>query len=331
MSKQLELKNLSFKRGEHILFDTVNISVRKGDFIFLSGQTGVGKSTLFALLSGLEKLTDDGHIYINGQDVSRSSQVERFRLTGILFQNPNRQFVMKTLRREIRFALENMGFGWTEIRERQKEACDVTKTESLLDRPFSKLSGGEKQRAALAVLVAMDTPLFLLDEPFACVDQSHRYLLLGLLSDLAKKGKTILISDHDHTGYNQFANRHWKIKERKIEEALPSQLPPKRDYRLVQEGYLQKETLHLKNVSKKLGEKLLWQVSDFSLLEGITTLTGDNGTGKSTLLRAISHLTSYKGKIFMQGKLLKKHRYLYQRLTLTVQEALQQFVTLMPK
>ena len=115
----------------------------------------------------------------------------------MVFQDPNRQFTMATPREELIFALENKLIDRVTAQKIIDEVSHKTNISLLLDRPFLHLSGGEKQRVALAVLIAMQSDLFLLDEPFANCDSHNRNFLLNCLDSLHQDGKTILISDHN--------------------------------------------------------------------------------------------------------------------------------------
>lgn len=331
MAELLRIRGLTYQIDQTSLFDGLDLSLAAGDFVLLSGQTGSGKSSLLHLISGLIPASYRGEVAILGQPAHQLTQAQGLRLTGVLFQNPNRQFAMRTLRRELVFALENLGLPWEEMATRLDQACQVTRTSHLLDRSLSHLSGGEKQRAALCVLLAMDPPILLLDEPFASLDQTSRQDLISLLGNLAKQGKAVLLADHDLTGYDAVASHHYCLEAGRLVAQDLEDLPTRVSYKLSQSGIVKEVYLHLEQVSLERAGRLLWYGNSFALPKGITTLTGDNGVGKSSLLRAIAQLLPYRGRMVLEGRVLKRGRRLYETLSLTVQEALQQFVTLMPQ
>ena len=207
-SKQIKINQLSFQYQNQSIFKDLNLTINQGDFVLLTGQTGSGKSTLLKLISGLDPT-------FNGK-ITAGSLKQPFTNWGIVFQDPNRQFTMATPREELIFALENELVDRTAALKRINYASARTNISSLLDQPFLQLSGGEKQRVALAVLIAMKSDLFLLDEPFANCDSHNRKFLLTCLAALHKEGKTILISDHNFSGYEKLVSTVLAIKDKNI-------------------------------------------------------------------------------------------------------------------
>lgn len=119
----------------------------------------------------------------------------------MLFQNPSQQFTMKTLKRELIFALENLGISPEEMNQKIQTALQLVQTQTLFTRELATLSGGEKQKAALTVLLAMNPDILLLDEPFASIDPTSRKQFIQILARLHQAGKTILVCDHDFSDY----------------------------------------------------------------------------------------------------------------------------------
>ena len=129
---------------------------------------------------------------------ARSSQlsiIERVQTVGILFQNPNHQFTMENLFEELIFTLENIGHPVQEIDSKIAEVVQQCRCEKILHRPIHHLSGGEKQKAALAVLFAMNPRVYLLDEPLLPLTAKSRIEILEILKELASNGKTVILCD----------------------------------------------------------------------------------------------------------------------------------------
>ena len=166
----ITLEDVSVWQGKTNILQHLHCKLEMGEFILLTGDTGSGKSTLFQFLSGIKPMTFEGQCYLLGKDISSMTPVERATIAGTVFQKAYRQFTMKNLRSELTFTLENLGFNYEQIQERIHHVTIDTATQHLLARPFVQLSGGEQQRSAIAVLLAMDVPILLLDEPFAIVD-----------------------------------------------------------------------------------------------------------------------------------------------------------------
>lgn len=163
----IELSELTIKRGDKEVLRQVDFGFSPHEFILLSGASGSGKSTLLKAIAGFADVPYSGTITVDGKSLTQASMSDKARQIGMMFQNPGQQFTMKTLRREIIFVLENLQTKPSDITEQMHEAVLLADTTELLDRQLSTLSGGEKQRAALTVLLAMKSPFLLLDEPFA--------------------------------------------------------------------------------------------------------------------------------------------------------------------
>ncbi len=196
-------KDISFRyyeKGKRSILDHVSIEIPAGKITVLAGSSGCGKSTLGLVLSGLLPenggFLESGEIRLFGQDIRGLKASERARLFGIMFQNPDLQFCMDSLRRELIFCLENLGTAPEDMDRRVEEAALAFKLEGLLDRKLQSLSGGEKQKCILACLYAMDTRCLFLDEPFANIDPDSAGEILAFLSRLREEGRSIIAIDH---------------------------------------------------------------------------------------------------------------------------------------
>lgn len=326
----VELEDLSFKRKEQFIFQQLNYVFHPGTFNILRGDSGCGKSTLLRVIAGFADLDYSGNIFVNGEVMKDKSILHKASRIGMVFQNPNQQFTMRTLRREITFALENLDFTYEEIQDRMKRAVELTRTVHFLDQDLINLSGGEKQRASLTVLLAMDAPVLLLDEPFASIDISSRYELIKLLGELRDLGKTIILCDHDLSGYQGLVDQVVTLDKKGLTQENLSILESQPIPVLSKNNLADSSLLQLNQVSFGHSKRLLLEPTDYTFHQGITTLTGDNGVGKSTLLSAIVQQKKYKGSLYLNDKRIKKNKALYQKVTLAVQDASHQFVQLTP-
>ncbi|AQP52767.1 cobalt ABC transporter ATP-binding protein [Vagococcus penaei] len=327
----IKINQLSFVRGQREIFSKFNAEFEKGTFNLVTGDSGSGKSTLFRLIAGFAQLDYEGEILIKGKCYRHASMQEKAQQIGMLFQNPGQQFTMKTLERELIFALENIGIIGDEQKQRIENALLLGATSELLYREITTLSGGEKQRAALTVLLAMEPEILLLDEPFASIDPTSRQKLIQTLAELRDLGKTIILSDHELTGYSQFVNCYWELTgHHLIEHPLTYLSNEKKNLSLYQTKVTTNSLpiLTFKEITIKRGKRKLLDCSKFRIKQGITILTGNNGVGKTTLLRSIAQLRRYQGTMYYHGKKLRKNRRLYQSLSLAVQESEKQFVAL---
>ena len=215
MSSVLELKNLSFVYGQKTPFekravDNVSLSIEKGEFIGIIGHTGSGKSTLVQMLNGLIQPTE-GQVLLDGEDIWQNpKEIRKVRFkVGMVFQYPEYQLFEETVYKDIAFGPTNMGKTDQEIDMAVRKAAEFTdlKPKLLQKSPFD-LSGGEKRRAAIAGVIAMDPEVLVLDEPTAGLDPMGRDVLLSQIVQYHKKRKnTILLVSHSMEDIARVADR----------------------------------------------------------------------------------------------------------------------------
>lgn len=314
----LSISNLTFsyaKTGSPIL-NKINIAPEPGSFNLLIGPSGSGKSTLFKLMAGLYpeyggEITS-GTVKLNGQEVSTLVPYERARHVAMLFQNPSRQFAMRTVKEQLIFALENLQFKSQTITELVTATLKQFDLESFKDRQLLTLSGGEQQRVALATVIAMGSDIILLDEPFANVDQNGRQTLLGDLKKMQlTQGKTIFISDHDLTGYLQLVDHLYEVDtvEKKINEINRERLNSVIQESPVHSSLGKTSLFGWHELSFKVGSRVLLTPHSFELPKSqVGLLSGANGVGKSTLFAAFSHQINYQGNISYKNKASERIR-----------------------
>ena len=196
MDVVLEVEGLSFrydKKQDKGNVSDVSFQLREGEWTALIGHNGSGKSTLAHLLVGLLQ-PDEGQIKINGTVLIKEAVS---RDIGIVFQNPENQFIGTTVEDDVAFGLENINMPYKEMRERvDKALADVGMLEYRMTDP-SQLSGGQKQRVAIAGMLALEPKVLVLDEAFVMLDPRSRMELMVTIRKLANKGMTILSITHD--------------------------------------------------------------------------------------------------------------------------------------
>ena len=294
-------------------------------FTLLVGSSGSGKSSLFQMIAQVSSLPYSGQVLINGSEVSQLSIIERVQTVGILFQNPNHQFTMENLFEELVFTLENIAYPIQEIESKIAEVVEKCRSQKILHRPIHQLSGGEKQKAALAVLFAMNPRVYLLDEPFASIDRKSRLEILEILKELVQAGKTIILCDHDLTDYEAYIDHMVELRDGQLREVF--QIPTSEMTQVAsKEVASSPELFHMDRTTCELDNRPLFSITDFTFYQGISCILGDNGVGKSTLFRSILQFQKYKGHITWKGTVLKKKKSLYRDLTGVVQEAEKQFI-----
>ncbi len=200
----LETKELSYVYGQGTPFektavDHVSIAIDEGEFVGVIGHTGSGKSTLVQHLNGLIQPTS-GTVLVDGRDIwAEPKKIRSVRFeVGLCFQYPEHQLFAETVYKDIAFGPQNMGLNEDEVNNRVKSAAQFVslKPELLEKSPFD-LSGGEKRRAAIAGVLAMEPKVLILDEPTAGLDPKGRDVILGQIREYQKeRGSTVLLVSH---------------------------------------------------------------------------------------------------------------------------------------
>ena len=211
----IETKDLTYVYGintpyQKTAVDHVNIKIEEGEFIGLIGHTGSGKSTLIQQFNGLIRPTS-GTVLLNGQDIwkePKKIRSVRFRV-GMVFQYPEYQLFEETVRKDIAFGPSNMGLSEPEIEQRVQAAAEFTGlSASLLDKSPFDLSGGEKRRAAIAGVIAMDPDVLILDEPTAGLDPRGRDVLLSQIMNYhERRQNTVVLVSHSMEDIARVADR----------------------------------------------------------------------------------------------------------------------------
>lgn len=211
----LELKNICYTYGVGTPFEkkavnNVSFSVNKGELIGIIGHTGSGKSTLVQMLNGLMKPTS-GQVLLDGVDIwDKPKEIRKIRFkVGMVFQYPEYQLFEETVYKDIAFGPTNKGLSEEEIDREVRRAAKFTGLkDELLDKSPFDLSGGEKRRAAIAGVIAMDPDVLVLDEPTAGLDPMGRDVLLSQIVRYHKERQnTVLLVSHSMEDIARVADR----------------------------------------------------------------------------------------------------------------------------
>jgi len=207
-----------------------DLSVPEQEIVVLAGPSGCGKSTLLRAVNGLipHMYTGDysGQVRVAGSDVKESEMRDLAQKVGFLFQNPENQIFMFTVERDIAFGLENLGVPRAEMRKRVDEALRLLEIEDLSLRAPHELSDGQKQRVALAGVLAMNPRLVILDEPTSLLDPKTASELVGLVERLRRElGTTFVVVEHRLDLLVRVADRIVVMNEgRKALEGTPKEV-----------------------------------------------------------------------------------------------------------
>ncbi|MHA1689748.1 MAG: ABC transporter ATP-binding protein, partial [Promethearchaeota archaeon] len=229
MKPIIEFKNFSWKyrASQDLVLKNINLTIYEREFVGIMGPTGAGKSTLCHCMNGLIPLRTRGWIKgtveIFGQNSRNAKMTKLGQKIGLIFQDPETQFIMMTVEDEIALGLETLGLSRSEIKERITWALKLVDLEGYERKSPDELSGGQKQRVAIASIMAMRPKILILDEPTSDLDPEGKREVFQLLEIIRKKfGLTIILVSHETKKILQFCNRILLLKEGKIEfDGLP--------------------------------------------------------------------------------------------------------------
>jgi energy-coupling factor transporter ATP-binding protein EcfA2 len=335
----LSVQNLTFRyrdRQEASIRD-INLELTPGEFLLVAGASGSGKTTLIRCVNGLVPRSYKGElsgtIQLHGQDIRDMTLARISQMVGTVLQDPERQILGSRVLNEVAFGLENLGLPRPEIRERTVQALKLLNIVHLQDRETFNLSGGEKQKIALAGVLAMHPDILLLDEPLASLDPASAQEALRMVRQLVKEGITVLMVEHRvedvlnihpdrilfmsegqvrylgaPAGLNKVVNYHevklpaQMIMDRAAQDPPPAKLQfsPSGDSDSSGTPLVQFEQV---GFGYESGGEVLHNVT-LSLQRGdVVAILGPNGAGKTTLVKhAIGLLKPQTGRVLVNGE-----------------------------
>lgn len=200
MKSIIDVKNLSFRYKEsQEYYDVKDITfhVKRGEWLSIVGHNGSGKSTTVRLIDGLLE-AESGEIVIDGQRLTEENVWKIRRQIGMVFQNPDNQFVGATVEDDVAFGLENQGLSRQEMKKRVEEALALVGMLDFKKREPARLSGGQKQRVAIAGVVALRPAILILDEATSMLDPEGRSELIETVKGIRKDyDMTVISITHD--------------------------------------------------------------------------------------------------------------------------------------
>ena len=211
----LEFENVTKYYGDDLVFSNVNLKIKKGDVIALTGKSGCGKSTLLKCINRLENI-NDGKIKFKGIDISEISMVELRQKIGMVFQDYN-LFEHLTV-------LDNLIIGLIKIKkysrdESIREALNMLKKLDLIDKKDNypnELSGGQKQRVAIARTLLMKPDIILLDEPTSALDKEMKDSVLNLIKKIVEEDMTLIIVSHEEEFIKKVSDTIYNLNNNKL-------------------------------------------------------------------------------------------------------------------
>ena len=345
----IDFDNVSFSYGTQTegSLSNVNLKVKRGEFILITGQSGSGKTTVTRLINGLIPFFFEGvltgTVKVLGSDIKSITPGEMGKNIASIFQNPRSQFFTTNSTKEVAFALENYGIDRDEMIDRVNCAFHDFEAESLMDRDMFSLSSGEKQKIAIIAAKALDPKIYVFDEPSANLDIHSILNLKKMMERLKKQGYTVIVSEHRLFYLKNLVDKCLIMKDGKIDRELK-----KNDIDNLNDSDIRAyklRTFKLSNIKYELKDNLIvnkqnadFKVENLSIsydvnhsvlsncnLEGnfgeTVAIVGHNGNGKTTLGKIMSGLLKARsGQFFIEGKLTKQ-KNLYKSVYFVMQDA----------
>ena len=196
----IELEDIHYRYHEDDAREAlagVSLEIRRGEWLAIIGHNGSGKSTLAKVMNGLIE-ANTGSVVVNGKTLTEETVFDVRRTVGMVFQNPDNQFVGTTVEDDIAFGLENIGLPREEMLERVTKVLDMVKMSEFRTKEPARLSGGQKQRVAIAGVTALEPEVIILDEATSMLDPKGRLEVISTIQKLHKEKKITVISiTHD--------------------------------------------------------------------------------------------------------------------------------------
>lgn len=328
MGIAIRLKEVSFKYDgakENVL-ENINLTVEYGETVLLSGVSGEGKSTLLSIINGVIPFVNSGEfsgsVEIDSKDVTKLKISERSKLIGTVLQNADEQIIYDLVNEEIAFGCENLNIASEEIDRRIERFTTLMQIEK--NAKTKTLSGGQKQRLITASTLAMEQKIIILDEPLANLDTHTAHILLKALRNLANSGYAVLIVEHRLDVVKNYIDKVIRIENK--------QLFASTDINDLNSGIKTIPHAYGSLPGEVLikGEKLFFAAGDRNIIDGLDieirageriVLLGENGCGKTTLMRMLARLNKPNDGVLIQtitkskkanSKWFSKVGYVYQ-------------------
>jgi energy-coupling factor transporter ATP-binding protein EcfA2 len=296
--KSIFFQSVSFQSriNERVLLNDITSSFLAGSFSVVTGHSGSGKSMLLRCINGLVPRRFpgllSGSITLESTSIFDYSESQLWKVVGSVFQEPERQFVSLNPRDEISFSLLSQGLCCIEVIKRVTEIADVLQISHLLNRDINTLSGGEKQKVAIASILVSDPEILLLDEPIASLDNKASRSIVALLQGLNEENKTIVCAEHrtqpfKDAGVETFLQlSNGRLLDAKLTSSASTHEFSNISSILPHSSLKQKALITFKSVSYSICGDLILDSINLSIYPGdVISLIGRNGAGKSTLLK----------------------------------------------
>lgn len=317
----IEFRNVSYSKNNNMILENISFSLKKNKYNVIIGKNGSGKSTILKLIVGIEKISG-GKIFIDNEElVYKRDELYKIRKkTGIVFQESNEYIIGETVAESLIFGMENNRIPLEKMKENMDKYIKLFQLENIIDKKTVNLSGGEKQKVALAGAVITGPEIILLDEVTEMWDKATKDKMNGIIEEFLKDGKTVVSVTHNPEEIKRsdnivFITEEGKIVTGKSEEI--NKIIEKKENTEINHEVISEYSADLTKISLK-EEEIKVKIKDISYYyekerkiidsfsvnipkNSITAITGKSGTGKTTLIEIISGLAflgeNFSGKI----------------------------------
>ncbi len=329
------LKDFSYtyRTAETPVLNKINLEVRQGELLLVTGHSAAGKTTLALAMAGILHheiggKTEGEIIFKNRNVKSFNGMKELSRHIGMVFDDAESQLIFTSVEEEIRSGLENRGYSKKELMNRLEEVMELCEISQLKTRAPHTLSGGQKQKVALAATLALDTEVLILDEATAELDTKAVRRIFSILKRLKEAGKTIIIIDHNIDDFLEIGDRVVLLEKGRIkaikspadfsaysltessltESSLASEQEISETdrqalYMPQNKGKEMQPIISVRNLTQRYGEVLALDSIDLEIYPGeLVAVLGENGSGKTTLVKHFNGLLHpYFGSVIIKG------------------------------
>ena len=306
----IEFRNVSYSKNNNMILENISFSLKKNKYNVIIGKNGSGKSTILKLIVGLEKISG-GQIFIDNEElVYKRDELYKIRKkTGIVFQESNEHIIGETVAESLIFGMENNRIPLEKMKENMDKYIKLFQLENIIDKKTVNLSGGEKQKVALAGAVITEPEIILLDEVTEMWDKATKDKMNGIIEEFLKDGKTVVSVTHNPEEIKRsdnivFITEEGKIvtgKSEEVNKIIEEKENTEINHEVISEysADLTKMSLKEEEIKVKIKdisyyyEKERKIIDSFSVnipKDSITAITGKSGTGKTTLIEIISGL-----------------------------------------
>lgn len=306
----IEFRNVSYSKNNNMILENISFSLKKNKYNVIIGKNGSGKSTILKLIVGLEKISG-GKIFIDNEElVYKRDELYKIRKkTGIVFQESNEYIIGETVAESLIFGMENNRIPLEKMKENMDKYIKLFQLENIIDKKTVNLSGGEKQKVALAGAVITEPEIILLDEVTEMWDKATKDKMNGIIEEFLKDGKTVVSVTHNPEEIKRsdnivFITEEGKIvtgKSEEINKIIEKKENTEINHEVISEysADLTKMSLKEEEIKVKIKDISYYYEKERKIIDSfsvnipknsITAITGKSGTGKTTLIEIISGL-----------------------------------------